>query len=241
MTDPGPTDAATPASVVLLSGGLDSATALAHELAAGVDVAAAVQVDYGQRHIREQASAVKVADHLGVELVMLDLRGYGAHVASALTTPGAAVPHGHYAADNMASTVVPNRNATMLSAAAGIAASLGAGRVVTAVHAGDHPIYADCRPEFIEALSAATLLGCGVAIAAPFVQWSKEEIAARAIALGVPIADTWSCYEGGEIHCGQCGTCVERAEALALAGAAAGWTDPTRYGDPEFWKQATGA
>lgn len=226
----------TPApAVVLLSGGLDSSTALAYTLAEGHEVLAAVFVDYGQRHVRERLSARAVADHYGIELLELDLRAFGASVNSALTTAGADVPHGHYAADNMAATVVPNRNATMLSAAAGIAASRGAAQVVTAVHAGDHPIYADCRPDFIDALSRALQLACDVAVVAPFVYASKADIARIGAGLGLPQGLTWSCYEGGDVHCGRCGTCVERAEAFAEADV----EDPTVYADPEFWKQVT--
>ncbi|QGH75251.1 QueC-like queuosine biosynthesis [Mycobacterium phage Quesadilla] len=219
-------------TLALLSGGLDSSTLVAHTRAD-----AAVFIDYGQRHIREYDSALAIAIFYGIPLFELDLRSFGRSVESALTSADIEVPHGHYAADNMAKTVVPNRNAVMLSAAAGIAASKGLGQVVTAVHAGDHAVYPDCRPEFIEAISAATYLACGVQIKAPFVHQSKAEIAARAAELHVPIALTWSCYEGGEQHCGRCGTCVERAEAISLAGIA----DPTHYADAEFWRSQVGA
>lgn len=221
--------------VVLLSGGMDSSTVLAHVLNGdGVGGALAVFVDYGQRHVRERESARLVASHYGVPLVELDLRAFGASVKSALTVAGANVPHGHYAADNMALTVVPNRNATLLSAAAGIAASNGSTVVLTAVHAGDHAVYADCRPEFIRAISKATLLGCGVAITAPFVDMTKAQIAELGGELHVPYHLTWSCYEGGEKHCGRCGTCVERAEAFSDAGV----PDPTDYADAAFWREA---
>lgn len=234
--------------LVLLSGGMDSSTLLAHALIDPLDPervveATAVFVNYGQRHIRERVSSQAVADHYGIELVELDLRAFGASVRSALTAPDqVAVPHGHYTAETMVATVVPNRNATMLSAAAGIAASRGHTVVMTAVHAGDHAVYPDCRPEFVEAISAATSLGCGVAIAAPFVSISKADIAEYGATLGVPYMLTWSCYEGGQPgnpnqHCGRCGTCVERAEAFALAGV----TDPTNYADPDFWRAETAA
>lgn len=215
-----------PPVAVLLSGGMDSTTALAHALT-GADPATsrAIFVDYGQRHIVERESAHAVAEHYGVPLTVLDLTGFGRSVSSALTNPDIAVPHGHYAAPNMAITVVPNRNATMLSAAAGIASQAGARHLYTAVHAGDHAVYADCRPEFIEALSRATVLSCGVEILAPFVRMTKTEIAAYGANRGVPYELTWSCYEGGTEHCGKCGTCVERAEAFRDAGL----DDPTRY------------
>lgn len=223
-------------TLVLLSGGLDSSTLLAH-IADHDDVTAAVFVDYGQRHIRERRAAEQIAAHYGVALYPLDLTSYGKNVRSALTAD-VAVPHGHYTAESMAATVVPNRNAVMLSAAAGMAVTLGAQRVVTAVHAGDHAVYADCRPEFIRALDHATWAGCAVHIDAPFVQITKTTIAKFAKDLDVPVGLTWSCYEGGDVHCGRCGTCVERAEALHDAG----WDpDPTTYADPEFWKDAVSA
>lgn len=227
--------------LVLLSGGMDSSTLLADSLIDPNDPhkvveATAVFVNYGQRHIRELVSAQRIAAHYGVELVELDLRAFGASVNSALTRLDREVPHGHYAAETMVRTVVPNRNATMLSAAAGIAASRGHTVVRTAVHAGDHAIYADCRPEFITALDIATRLACEVGISAPFVRMSKADIAARGAELGVPYELTWSCYEGAltndrDQHCGRCGTCVERAEAFCLAQV----PDPTSYADDEFW------
>jgi 7-cyano-7-deazaguanine synthase len=220
-------------ALVLLSGGLDSTTALATTHATHTNVQA-LFINYGQRHIRERQSSQAVANHYNTPWTELDLRAYGASVTSALTTPGLGVPHGHYTAETMAATVVPNRNATMLSAAAGIAASRGLATVVTAVHAGDHAIYPDCRPEFITALSTATELGCGVTITAPFVHTTKTDIAREGAALNTPYDLTWSCYEGGDTHCGRCGTCVERAEAFHDAGV----TDPTTYTDPQFWKQA---
>lgn len=223
-------------SLVLLSGGMDSTTALAATLAAAEpdEAVEALFIDYGQRHIRERASSIAVAAHYGVRWAELDLRSFGASVTSALTSEGRAVPHGHYTAASMEQTVVPNRNATMLSAAAGIAASRGLSRVVTAVHAGDHAVYADCRPEFITALSAATELGCGIAIEAPFVYTSKTDIAREGSALLAPYDLTWSCYEGGVLHCGRCGTCVERAEAFHDARV----PDPTTYIDADFWREA---
>ena len=234
--------------LVLLSGGMDSSTLLAHALIDPNDSdrivdALAVFVDYGQRHIRERQSSQAVADHYGIEWVELDLRAFGASVRSALTRPDeVAVPHGHYTAESMVATVVPNRNATLLSAAAGIAASRGLSTVMTAVHAGDHAVYPDCRPEFVEAISAATMLGCGVSISAPFVNISKADIAEYGATLGVPYRLTWSCYEGGQPgapdqHCGRCGTCVERAEAFSEAGV----FDPTGYADPDFWRDQVAA
>lgn len=224
-------------SLVLLSGGLDSTTLLAAEVERAHLLGSrleAVFVDYGQRHIREAKAAVTVAQHYAVRLHELDLRGYGALVNSALTSEWITVPHGHYSADTMAATVVPGRNATFLAAAAGLAASRTLGRLAVAVHAGDHPVYPDCRPDFVEAMGKALWLGYSVRVAAPFVGITKADIAAKAAQLRAPIAKTWSCYEGGELHCGRCGTCVERQEAFSLSGT----PDPTEYADPEYWKQA---
>lgn len=216
-------------TLALLSGGLDSSTA-----AKLTNASEAVFIDYGQRHIKEFDSACAVADFYGVELHKLDLRAFGASVQSALTSGDIEVPHGHYAADNMALTVVPNRNATMISAAAGVAASRGHDALVVAVHAGDHAVYPDCRPDFIAAIDTATRLACGVRVVAPFLHRTKTDIARIAGELDVPVWLTWSCYEGRDRHCGQCGTCVERAEAIHDAGL----TDPTEYIDAEFWKTA---
>lgn len=215
-----------PPVAVLLSGGMDSTTALAHALT-NADPASsrAIFINYGQRHLIERHSARLVAEWYDVPFTVLDLTGYGRSVTSALTDPDTPIPPGPYADDNMAATVVPNRNATMLSAAAGIASQAGIRHLYTAVHAGDHEVYADCRPEFIEALSRATVLSCGVKIIAPFVHMTKADIARHGANQGVPYALTWSCYEGGIEHCGKCGTCIERREAFRDAGL----DDPTLY------------
>lgn len=213
--------------VVLLSGGMDSATALAH--VADLEPVAIV-VDYGQRHHREITAARAVAAHYHAPVITLDLTGYGAALyGNALTDRTVTVPAGHYAADTMKTTVVPNRNAVFIMAAVGIAESIGADRVLTAVHAGDHHIYPDCRPAFILAIDAAARLGTDgkVKVQAPFVEMTKAEIARHGTQLGVPYEMTWSCYAGGELHCGRCGTCTERKEAFHDAGA----TDPTTYED----------
>lgn len=223
-------------TLVLLSGGMDSTSLLARVLREGR--AHALGVNYGQRHARELEAATAITAHYGVPFDVVDLRPLAPLLASALTGH-ADIPHGHYSADNMAATVVPNRNAIMLMVAVGVAASRGLDRVVTAVHAGDHPIYPDCRPDFIAAASHAAELGTAgmgdVSIEAPYVNMAKAEIAAEGWVNGAPLHLSWSCYEGGELHCGRCGTCVERAEAFYLAGV----VDPTRYVDATYWKQVT--
>lgn len=229
-------------AVTLLSGGMDSTT-LAYDLAAehGAENLYGISFDYGQRHrTRELHMAMITAERLDIPHTVVDLRSLTVLLAGSALTDEVEVPEGHYSEETMKATVVPNRNAIMLSIATGLAVSKGYDTVACAVHAGDHPIYPDCRPDFIEALSTALRLGTegfapeGFRIYAPFVYLSKAEIAARGDDLNVPWEDTWSCYVGGERHCGRCGTCVERAEAFDIAGV----DDPTDYIDSEFWKGA---
>lgn len=217
-------------AVAIVSGGMDSVT-LAHLLATDYQLTL-VSVDYGQRHAKELLFAAEAADRLGADHHVVDLTSVTKLLTgSALTDPEVPVPHGHYAEPTMRSTVVPNRNATMLDVATAVAVAQGASAVATGVHAGDHAVYPDCRPEFIDAYQAMVLvanegfLADGFEVLAPFVHQSKADIAALGDQLGVPWDRTWSCYEGGELHCGRCGTCVERIEAFELAGV----DDPTRY------------
>lgn len=217
--------------VATVSGGLDSVT-LAHGLAADGHDLVCLSFDYGQRHAKEVGFARDCAARLGAEHHVVDLRSVGALLAgSALTDATVAVPEGHYTDDSMAVTVVPNRNAIMLAVAVGVATARGASAVATAVHAGDHAVYPDCRPAFIEAaehearIANEGFLAADFRVLAPFLEASKADIVRRGAPLGVPFAETWSCYVGGEHHCGRCGTCVERREAFQLAGV----HDPTVY------------
>jgi 7-cyano-7-deazaguanine synthase len=217
--------------VTTVSGGLDSVT-LAHCLAAEGHDLVCLSFDYGQRHAKELAFARACADRIGADHHVVDLRSVGELLTgSALTDRSVAVPEGHYTAASMAATVVPNRNAIMLSIAIGVATARRADAVATAVHAGDHAIYPDCRPAFIDAIEREARIGNegfvieGFRVLAPFLDQTKDEIVRRGAAVGVPFAETWSCYAGGEAHCGRCGTCVERREAFELAGVA----DPTAY------------
>ncbi|HEY0073168.1 MAG TPA: 7-cyano-7-deazaguanine synthase QueC [Abditibacteriaceae bacterium] len=220
-----------PKAVAIVSGGLDSVT-LAYLLAAeGWDLHL-LAYDYGQKHKREVEFARECAQDLGAAFDLVDLRSAGRLLSgSALTEESIAVPHGHYAAPNMAITVVPNRNAIFLAIAYGAAVAQDAEIVATAVHGGDHFIYPDCRPAFIEAFDAMqkqAVEGFGhhqLHLHAPFVHKFKHDIVRIGIDLGVPYEKTWSCYEGDAVHCGQCGTCVERKEAFDLAGV----NDPTAY------------
>lgn len=216
-------------TAVLLSGGLDSTVLLGQAvLEFGGDNVLAISVNYRQRHARELQAAERVAAHYSTPRLVVDLTGWGSSIAgSSQTDPSVAVPEGHYAEESMKATVVPYRNAVMIACAAGIAVSRGCSALYYAAHSGDHAIYPDCRPEFVEAM--ARLLAVSdwspVRLAAPFVGIDKAEIVRRGAAFGVPMGLTWSCYKGGEKHCGKCGTCVERREAFALAGVA----DPTEY------------
>lgn len=213
--------------IVLLSGGMDSVTAL-HWAAKHHHVVCAVSFDYGSNHAgHELACAGWQAKKLGIPHKIVDIRTIGAHLKSALLEGGAAIPDGHYESENMKQTVVPFRNGIMLAIVAGIAESCEAQGIVIAAHAGDHAIYPDCREEFMEAMADAVRLGtyAELQIMRPFIAKRKEEIAAIGAELGVDFAHTYSCYKGGEQHCGTCGTCQERKEAFALANL----PDPTPY------------
>ena len=225
-------------TIVVCSGGLDSVT-LAYKVAAEHKLHSLISFDYGQRHKKELDYAARTARDLGVKHHIVDLTSVGALLGgSSLTSDEIDVPDGHYAQETMRITVVPNRNAIMLAVAFGAAASAGADAVAAAVHGGDHFIYPDCRPDFINAFGAMqnhALEGVkDVSLYTPFVHVTKADIALEAGRLGVPIDLTWSCYKGHDTHCGRCGTCVERREALELACV----KDPTVYEDREYWKQA---
>lgn len=214
-------------SVVLLSGGMDSVTALYHAHETG-PVDAALSFDYGAKHnSRELPEAAWHAERLGVRHVVIPLEFMARHFSSSLLLGGGDIPKGHYEEDSMRQTVVPFRNGIMLSVAAGFAESVGAGELVIAAHSGDHAVYPDCREEFMSAMASALRLGtyAGVTLSRPFITMNKAGIAARGASLGVDFARTWSCYVGAERHCGECGTCVERREAFLDAGL----VDPTEY------------
>lgn len=214
-------------SVIVLSGGMDSVSLL-HEYKDRI--ALAMTFDYGSNHnAREIACACENCRILGIEHVVLPLAFIGQHFKSSLLSGADAVPEGHYTSANMKSTVVPFRNGIMLSVACGLAESRGLKKVMLANHSGDHAIYPDCREGFVAAMSEAMRQGTydGVEIFAPYTNLTKGEIAARGARAGVDFSLTYSCYKGGERHCGRCGTCVERREAFRTAGL----DDPTEYVD----------
>lgn len=214
-------------ALIVLSGGMDSVTML-HEYAGSIDLA--VTFNYGSNHnAREIECARFQCESLGIELVKIDLSFIGEYFHSSLLEGAEAIPEGSYDFDNMKSTVVPFRNGIMLAAAAGLAESRGLKAVMIANHAGDHALYPDCRDTFIKAMGSAIAAGTydGIELRAPYTLMSKADIARRGKSLGVDYSHTYSCYKGGERHCGRCGTCVERREALAAAGI----DDPTEYED----------
>ena len=185
------------------------------------DIALGISFDYGSKHnAREIPFAKMHCERLGIPHITIPLEFMTKYFRSSLLQGGEEIPEGHYAADNMKSTVVPFRNGIMLSIAVGIAESNGLTRVLMANHGGDHTIYPDCRPEFVDAISNAAVAGTytKTRIEGPYTSITKGDIAKRGKALGIDYAETWSCYKGGEHHCGKCGTCVERKEALSEAG-----------------------
>lgn len=209
-------------TVLILSGGMDSTTLLYYLLHHGHEVRA-ISFDYGQRHKKELEKAAVSCQKLNIPHRIIpfteDLCSLISN--SALTDHATNVPMGHYADENMKATVVPNRNMIMLALAAGFAISIGVKELAYAAHAGDHAIYPDCRPAFVEAMSNAFQL-ChfdgGIQLCAPFLTINKNDICRIGTELGVPYEDTWTCYVGGKIPCGTCGACVERAEAFAFVG-----------------------
>lgn len=214
-------------TLVLLSGGMDSTTAL-YWAKQEHQVAGAVSFDYGSKHNhKEIALASWHCGHLDVWHDIVALPFVDEIFTSHLLKSGGPVPHGHYEDASMRQTVVPFRNGIMLAIACGIAESRGAQAVVIAAHAGDHAIYPDCREPFMLAMAAAMRHGtyAGIDLLRPFIAFDKAAIAKLGHSLGIDFAKTWSCYQGGEVHCGKCGTCVERKEAFARAALA----DPTEY------------
>lgn len=215
--------------ITVVSGGIDSVT-LGYWLKRQGHDLEVISFDYGQRHRKELDRAEEAARVLDAPWHLVDLAAAGIGEilgSSALTDRARRVPEGHYADANMKATVVANRNSIMLVVAYGLAVSTTSSAVAFGAHGGDHPIYPDCRPEFIAAFDAMERLATDsdIALLAPFAQKTKGDIVALGATLGVRFDDTWSCYLGGEVHCGACGTCHERREAFILAGV----PDPTQY------------
>lgn len=205
-------------SAIIVSGGMDSITML-YDYAS--DIALGISFDYGSNHNDKEIPLAKMhCERLRIKHITIPLHFMHEYFKSSLLEGGEAIPEGHYADENMKSTVVPFRNGIMLAIAVGMAESNGLKKVYIANHGGDHTIYPDCRPEFIKAFNDASVAGTfeGLTIEAPYTDITKAEIAAKGKQLEIDYSETWSCYKGGNVHCGKCGTCIERREALELAG-----------------------
>ena len=212
-------------TILIYSGGMDSTTLL-YEYQERIAIA--LSFDYGSNHNAKEVKCAEIhCDRLGITHMVIPLDFVRRYFRSSLLDGAEAIPEGSYDDENMRSTVVPFRNGIMLSVAVGMAESNGLQYVMMANHAGDHTIYPDCRPAFVDAFDRAAETGTynGVRLLSPYVNMTKGEIAKRGRQLGIDYAETWSCYKGEEKHCGRCGTCVERREALAEAGI----NDPTEY------------
>jgi 7-cyano-7-deazaguanine synthase len=220
-----------PSGVVVLSGGMDSVTVLHRVIDEGYD-ANVISFNYGQKHSKELQFAQYWAQKYSLNWRLVDLTSVTSMLqSSALVNTEQEVPEGHYAADNMKATVVPNRNMIMISIASAWAVDQKAELVAFGVHSGDHDVYPDCRPGFVNDLEMAihsgndSFINDSFQLYTPYIMRRKEDIALDGDRLGVDWTKTWSCYKGGELHCGKCGTCVERKEAFKLADL----EDPTEY------------
>ena len=212
-------------SVIIVSGGMDSITLLYEHKD---EIALGISFDYGSNHNKKEIPFAKMhCDMLGIEHITIPLGFMQQYFKSSLLEGAEAIPEGHYTDENMKSTVVPFRNGIMLAIAAGIAESRGLHHVLIANHGGDHAIYPDCRTEFVNAISEATKAGTyiDIDVVSPYTEITKSDIARIGKRLGIDYSQTWSCYKGGDVHCGKCGTCVERMEALRDAGI----NDTTKY------------
>ena len=220
-------DANASATVVIYSGGMDSFTVLHRAIREGLNIHA-LSFDYGQRHRRELDTARQVCESLGIPHQVVDIRAiHGMIDNSALTNSAIDMPTGDYDADNLSATVVPNRNMILLSLAIAKAVNIGAGRVDYGAHGGDHVLYPDCRPEFVEAMNHVAGIANfePVTLHAPYLASTKADILREGLAMGLDYRHTWTCYQGRELACGVCGSCRERLEAFAANGV----TDPLAY------------
>lgn len=212
--------------VVIYSGGMDSFTVLNRAIADGFEVYA-LSFNYGQRHAKELKFAANVCEKLKIPHKVVDITAINELLAGSSLTDDIEIPEGHYAEASMKSTVVPNRNMILLSLAIGYAVSLEAEAVYYGAHAGDHSIYPDCRPEFVEKMNDVSLVANyePVRVHSPYLQVDKAAILADGLTMGLDYSQTWTCYNGRELACGKCGACTERLEAFAANGV----TDPLTY------------
>ncbi|MHA2502232.1 MAG: 7-cyano-7-deazaguanine synthase QueC [Candidatus Kariarchaeaceae archaeon] len=209
-------------AVAIISGGLDSSTMLWDLHAKGIKITEALSFDYGQRHKKELDHVKKIVKRFSEQYYELghrivDVSSINELIAKGSLTGGEDVPKEMYDTKTQRVTIVPNRNMIFISIAAGRAVTVGASHVAYAAHASDHEVYPDCRPEFIEALDKALYQGNlwdPVYLYAPFQQMTKGDVVRRGIEIGVPFELSWSCYEGRERPCLECGTCLERTESF---------------------------
>ena len=212
--------------VVIYSGGMDSYTVLNKAIKSGFDVYA-LSFNYGQRHVKELEVAASVCADLNVHHKVVDISAINQLIGGSSLTDDIEVPEGHYEEESMKSTVVPNRNMILLSLAVGYAVSLKANKVFYGAHSGDHAIYPDCRPEFVEKMSDVCRIANyeEVEIVCPYLNNSKIEILTDGLKMDLDYSNTWTCYNGREKACGKCGACQERLEAFSLNNA----SDPLPY------------
>ena len=212
--------------VVIYSGGMDSFTVLNRAIKDGKEVYA-LSFDYGQRHVKELECASTVCSSLNIKHKVIDISAINQLLAGSSLTDDIEIPEGHYEAENMKSTIVPNRNMILLSLAVGYAVSVGAAQVYYGAHSGDHAIYPDCRPEFVEKMNDVCQIANyeSVEIFSPYLKVSKTAILADGLAMNLDYSNTWTCYNGREQACGKCGACQERLEAFRDNGV----VDPISY------------
>lgn len=212
--------------VVIYSGGMDSFTVLNRALKDGKEVFA-LSFDYGQRHVKELDCARDVCQSLGVPHKIVDISAINQLLAGSSLTDDIDIPEGHYEEDSMKSTVVPNRNMILLSLAVGYAVSVQASQVYYGAHSGDHAIYPDCRPEFVEKMNDVCQIANyeAVDIFSPYLQQTKIDILTDGLNMGLDYSKTWTCYNGREKACGKCGACQERLEAFEKNNV----SDPLEY------------
>ncbi|WP_371379605.1 7-cyano-7-deazaguanine synthase QueC [Thalassotalea aquiviva] len=212
--------------VVVYSGGMDSFTVLNRARKDGYDVYA-LSFDYGQRHSKELTFAKAVCDDLNIPHKIVDIRAINQLLAGSSLTDEIDIPEGHYEEESMKSTVVPNRNMILISLAVGYAVSIGAHKVYYGAHSGDHAIYPDCRPEFVEKMNDVCQIANyeAVEIYSPYLHDTKIDILTDGLNMGLDYSKSWTCYNGREKACGKCGACQERLEAFEKNKV----TDPLPY------------
>ena len=212
--------------VVVYSGGMDSFTLLNRVIKQG-DKPFAISFNYGQRHVKEIDVASQVCKQLGIQHKAVDISTINTLIGGSSLTSNIDVPEGHYEEESMKATVVPNRNMILLSLAVGYAVSIESTKVYYGAHSGDHAIYPDCRPVFVEKMNDVCAIANyeSIEIVTPYLKQSKVEILAEGLRMELDYENTWTCYNGREQSCGKCGACQERLEAFERNGV----TDPLEY------------